>query len=283
MKKYIFGLAVLAGWLFTSCNTDNIGAVYNSTAQNISFENDEPATIVVKGSQISVPVTLVRSNRVGSYTAHYTLEADEEGIFTDKNEGKAVFADGEWKTTITVDAANMKGGNMYTFTLTLSDEDILTTDTVIGKDNNIMTTVSVMCDYNWIEAGKCLFADYTFSDGTMAENVTILNAEGTNLYRIEKPFMAVYGEGSDGFTTDTGITFEFNDDESITFVTDNKGIVVTADQYDFVWVDQYVPDYCNIVQNDDIYECTMLGLVSGAGYYTGFAFSFQWTEGWPGN
>ena len=26
----------------------------------------------------------------------------------------------------------------------------------------------------------------------------------------------------------------------------------------------------------------ILGLVGGEGYYTGFAFAFQWTTGWPG-
>lgn len=283
MKKYIFGLAVLAGWLFASCDTDNIGAVYTSTAQNISFENEEPATVVVKGSAITLPVTLVRSNTAGSYTAYYTLEAEEDGIFTDKNEGKAVFADGEWKTTITVDAANMQGGTLYTFTLTLCDEDIETTDTILGKTNNIMTTVSVMCDYDWIEAGKCSFTDYTFSDGASADDVTILNASGTNIYRIVQPFIAAYGGGNDGFSTDSGITFTFNDDNSISFITDASGIVATADQYDFLWDDRYVPDYCNIVNVGNIYQCSMLGLVSGAGPYTGFAFDFEWTEGWPGN
>ncbi len=280
MKKYI--LAVFAGLLLTSCDTDNIGAVYSSSAQNIAFEKETPATVVTKYSEISLPVTLTRSNTAGSYTAHYTLESEDEGIFTDKNEGVATFANGEWKTTINVDAANMEIGTTYTFTLTLSDEDIETTDTIIGTSNNIITTVSVMCDYNWVKAGTCTFTDYTFSDeGTTAEDVTILNADGTNIYRIVQPFIAAYGEGDDGFNSDTGITFTLNDDYSISFVTDG-GLVVSADQYDFVWVDDYVPDYCNIVNTGNSFECVMLGVISGAGYYTGFAFDFEWTEGWPG-
>ncbi len=282
MKKYI--LAVFAGLLLASCDTDNIAALYETNAQNISFENEEPATVVTKASEITLPVTLMRSNTKGTYTAHYTLDTADEGIFTDNNEGVAVFADGEWKTTITVDAANMEIGTTYTFTLTLSDEDIETTDTILGKTNNILTTVSVMCDYKWVEAGKCKFTDYTMYEGVpySAEDVTILHADDTNIYRIDKPFMAVYGEGDAGFSTDTGITFELNDDNSITLIT-NGGIVASADQFDFVWLDQYVPDYCNSSVNGNIFHYVMLGLVGGAGYYTGFEFEFEWTEGWPGN
>ena len=146
--------------------------------------------------------------------------------------------------------------------------------------------IKIHSDYNWVSAGSCLFVDYTFSDsdnGDAARDVPIINAEGTNLYRIVQPFMAVYGKGGNGFSVDTSIEFTMNADYSINLVHDEDGIVVTADQYDFVWVDKYVPDYCNVVNNGNVYQASMLGLVSGEGYYTGFSFAFQWTTGWPGN
>ncbi|MBO4841629.1 MAG: hypothetical protein J5524_11110 [Bacteroidaceae bacterium] len=179
MKKYI--LAVFAGLLLASCDTDNIAALYETNAQNISFENEEPATVVTKASEITLPVTLMRSNTKGTYTAHYTLETADEGIFTDKSEGVAVFADGEWKTTITVDAANMQGGTLYSFTLTLSDEDIETTDTILGKSNNILTTVSVMCDYDWEELGTGYYNSELFEEGW---DQPVYRAVGTNIYKL---------------------------------------------------------------------------------------------------
>ena len=279
--KYILGLFALVG-IMTSCNKDNIGGIYTPYTQNVSFESDEAVNILTSESTAEFTIRLVRNVSKGEYTAHYTFDTESEGIFTDSNEGVITFADGQSVAVISMSASNMEKGTEYTGTLTLSDEDIETADTIIGNPTFI-TTVTVMCDYEWEEAGKCTCTDYTFAEtGTTAEGVTILHAAGTNIYRIIQPFIAAYGEGEEGFSSDTGITFTLNNDYSITFVT-NGGIVATADQYDFVWEDQYVPDYCNIVNVGNIYQCSMLGLVSGAGYYSGFAFDFEWTEGWPGN
>ena len=68
MKKYILGLAVLAGMMFTACDTDNVGTIYTTNAQNISFENSEPSAVVTKTSAVSVPVAITRSNTASEYT-----------------------------------------------------------------------------------------------------------------------------------------------------------------------------------------------------------------------
>lgn len=285
INKYFLGLAALLIAGLTSCNKDVEGPVYTPMSQNVSFETANPATVSTSESSLTIPVRIVRATTTGTYTANYTAEASAEGVFSDSGNGTVTFADGEGVAVINVNANNLEKGTDYTYTLTLSAAETAAADT-ITKSQNAKTVIKIHSDYNWVSAGSCLFVDYTFSNsdnGDAARDVPIINAEGTNLYRIVQPFMAVYGKGGNGFSVDTSIEFTMNADYSINLVHDEEGIVVTADQYDFVWVEQYVPDYCNVVNNGNVYQASMLGLVSGEGYYTGFSFAFQWTTGWPGN
>jgi hypothetical protein len=284
INKYFLGLAVILLGGLTSCETDVEGPTYTPMGQNISFETAEPSTITTSETALTIPVRVVRATTTGAYTANYTVEASDEGIFSDSGNGSVTFADGEGVAVITVNANNLAKGKDYTYTMKFSDQEVATADT-ITKTQNAQTVIKIHSDYNWVSAGSCLFVDYTFTEsdnGEAAKNVPIINAEGTNLYRIVQPFMAVYGKGGNGFTVDTSIEFTLNSDFSINLVHDADGIVCTADQYDFCWVDEYVPDYCFVVNNGNIYQASMLGLVSGEGYYGGFAFAFQWTTGWPG-
>jgi len=273
MKKYIFGLAVLAGGLFASCDTDNIGAEYSSTAQNISFETEEPATVVTDATSTTVPVNITRSNTVGEYTAHYTLEAEDASFFTDKNGGSATFADGEWKTTIYIDVANMEIGESYECTLSLSDADVMTADTVLDKSNITTTYISVMRDYEWLEAGKCLFIDSTWEAEPAQGEITIEHATGTNLYRFVNPMSTLYSD-----CIDSNIVFTYNSDSSISF---GEGVFGTFDGRYMLYYDTGdFADYCYIQQQGNVYYVNCLLLYGSSLYLAGFAF--QWTEGWPG-
>lgn len=282
LNKYFLALVVFAGSLLTSCNQDNEGAIYRPYTQNVSFEVEEPGQVLANTSSVEVPVRLIRSDKSESYTAHYSLDVSEEGIFSTDGNGSVTFEPGQSIAVVTVKANNMQMGNEYECTLTLSEADIALADTILNNAN-YKTVVSVMCDYNWVSAGTCKFIDYTFSDGDSADGVAIENAEGTNLYRIVEPFISVYGKGADGFEKESGIEFYLNSDYSITYKVGAGDIVCTADGYSFVWLDKYVPDYCYSVNEGNYYEASFLGLVNGEGYYTGFAFGFEWTEGWPGN
>lgn len=284
INKLFLGLAVIALGALTACNTDVEGEYYTPMGQNISFETAKPSTITTSETSLTIPVRITRSITKGAYTANFTAEASEDGIFSNSANGIVEFADGQGVTEITVNANNLKKGVDYTYTLSLSSTDVATADT-ITKTQNVQTVITIHSDYNWVSAGSCTFVDYTFADGddgAAAQNVAIEHAEGTNLYRIVNPFISVYGGGSAGFTKDTGIQFTLNSDNTISLVYDANGVVAEADQYTFVWVQQYVPDYCNITCTGNVYQCEMLGLISGEGYYTGFAFAFQWTKGWLG-
>lgn len=282
INKILFGLAIAMVGVMTSCNTDVEGVTYSPSGQNVSFETAAPATVTTSETSITIPVRIVRSVTSGAYTANFTTEASEDGIFTNDANGAVTFNDGQGVAIINVKADNMKKGVDYTYTLTLSEAEVAARDTITNKQN-ASVVVKIHSDYNWVSGGACTFVDYTFTeDGAAARNVPIQHAEGTNLYRIVQPFIAVYGKGGNGFSTDTGIQFTYNADNTIDLVYDADGIVCTADQFDFVWVEKYVPDYCNILCNGNVYQASMLGLQNGDGYHTGFAFAFQWTTGWPG-
>ena len=156
MNKILMGLAVMAGGLFASCDTENEGTVYNVYTPNVSFEASKTEKLVSE-SETEVKVLVTRFGTSGEYTMHYTGAADTEGIFTDENNGTVTFANGENKAYITLKAGNMEKGNSYTYTMVMSDEDVATADTIIGKPVQKINVV-VTCDYTWE-----LFATGTFS------------------------------------------------------------------------------------------------------------------------
>lgn len=153
------------------------------------------------------------------------------------------------------------------------------------KNYKLTTTATFTKELVWTEVGKCTFVDYNFSDSGAAEDVVILNAEGTNQYRIVTPFQAIYTDDPDeGFDTDTGFTFYLNDDLSISFDEEIGTIGYPGRSYTYVWgVGQFAgyAQYCSVARQDNIYDVKCLRLRDDNGLYTGH-FAFMWTEGWPG-
>lgn len=190
MKKYLFGLALFAGLALTSCNTDNEGALYHPSVQNVSFEASAPAQITVSSSSTEIPVRLVRAQTTDAYTAHYTL-TDPKGIFTDANGGQVTFEKGMAEAIVTLKANNMEIGNAYSATLQLSEADKAQADTLTNSAI-AKTTISVMCDYNWISVGKGHYDSPEWWEDSY--DVDIVLAEGTSpkLYKIIGLFEAGY-------------------------------------------------------------------------------------------
>ena len=181
MNKILMGLAIMAGGLFTSCDTDNEGAIYNVYTPNVSFETDEAETLVSESST-DVKVKLVRFGTSGEYTVHYTGTADTEGIFTDENSGTVTFQNGSSTAYVTLKAANMEKGNTYTYTMTLSDEDIATADTIIGNPVQKIDVV-VTCDYTWELFGTGVFSSPEAMEGAWKQKIYRAKEEPT-LYKL---------------------------------------------------------------------------------------------------
>lgn len=274
MKKYIFGLALMAGFMLTSCDKDNEGAIYNPSLQNVSFETAEANQLLTQDASISIPVRLIRSNVSEAYTAHYTLTSETPENFSDANGGQVTFNAGVNSAVVTINVNNMEKGSLYKATLSLSDADVALSDT-ITKTAVAATTISVMCDYVWVEAGTCTFTDFTFSEadeGDTAENVPIINGQGSNVYRILRPHYYVYKDND--FATDAAnIEFYLNADNSISLPEGASANL--AGYYLYMDTGNYGA-YCFVEQDGNTYLVNHL-LLAGTSLYTG-AFKFTWNK-----
>lgn len=186
--KYIIGVLAFTGAI-TSCDKDNIGGIYTPYAQNVSFESDEAINTKTSDNSLEFSVRLIRNIKQGEYTAHYTLTSEDEGIFSDANNGTVTFADGQSVAYISIKTNNMVKGEEYAAQLKLSEADVATLDTIIGAPI-VETSLIVMCDYDWVAVGKGFYSSPEWWEEEY--DVDIEKAEGTNLYRIKDLFAEGY-------------------------------------------------------------------------------------------
>ena len=207
MKKYIFGLALMAGFFLTSCDTDNEGAIYNPSWQNISFEKANANQLLTQDATLSIPVRLIRSNVSETYTAHYSLTSEQEGIFTDNGGGQVTFEKGKNDAIVTLTANNMQKGTLYEATLTLSDADKAQADTITNGAITA-TKISVMCDWNWILQGTGHYSSPEWWEDDFDREIVLAEGSSPKLYRI----IGLFADGYD-------IEFTITDDNKV-FVVD---------------------------------------------------------------
>ena len=263
LGKYILGLALVAACL-TSCDTDNIGAIYEPKVENISFMVEEQSALT-KDASIEVPVAISRAMTDAAYTASITLENATPGMSLKSNQ--VTFAPKEGIAYATVVVSNMEPGNLYTGTINLSAADAATGNTEFGEQIT-STTVKVQCDYNWVDAGMCHFIDYNWEDGWEAD-VPVINAERTNIYRIVDPCQVIYGDAN-------GTYFEFrlNQDGSITVPEGYWNLNYWGYKCYYDSDPEGYGDYCYVVQDGHTYDVNHL-LVNGSILYIGrFVFTY---------
>ena len=116
LGKYILGLALVAAGL-TSCDQDNIGAIYEPKAANISFLAAEQNTLTQEET-LTVPVAIGRATTNGTYTANVTMTDASEGVSLKSQQ--VTFADGEGMAYAIVEFTNMQKGIEYSCSLELS-------------------------------------------------------------------------------------------------------------------------------------------------------------------
>ena len=191
-------MALVAAGL-TSCDQDNVGAIYEPTVANVSFLSAQQSTLTQEAT-LTVPVAIGRATTNGTYTANVTMTDASEGI-TLKSQ-QVTFADGEGMAYAILEFAGMEKGVEYTCNLTLSDADKATANTDFGEQV-ATTAVSVMCDYNWLNLGNGFYSSPEWWEEEF--DVPIQHAEGTNIYRMIGLFQSGYD-----------IQFTINDDNTVT-------------------------------------------------------------------
>jgi hypothetical protein len=180
ISKKIFGMAIVAAALFTSCNKDVEGAIYNGQNNaGVSFTAATLAAVEVPASNPVFEVEIVRGNTAAAATGSVTasLKAGSTVIggvtVSDFN-----FAAGENATTVKVNISPLEVGVQGTLTLALSDADAS-----IGAVKT--ATLKVSKAYEWVSLGKATFVD-AFVGAT--GNPEVLKADGFERYRVMAPY-----------------------------------------------------------------------------------------------
>ncbi|MBQ8463289.1 MAG: hypothetical protein IJ544_04145 [Prevotella sp.] len=321
LNKSLLAATALFGALLTSCSDSGYwdeasskelgnGATYSFNNVNLSYEyaaeeslnGKDVEILVTRGTtqgEVTLPISAVFSDAEamsgpesitfadGSNTAAYPIHFSKELIPGQKLTAKLAIDPKE------IGFAVEEADTMLLKNKTAADSlkyvaDSIAYETYLNKLKNykLATTITFSKVLTWSEAGKCIFVDYNFaSDGASAEDVTILHADGTNMYRIVAPFQAIYSDDPDeGFDTDTGFTFYLEDDLSISFDEEIGTIGYPGYTYQYVWgVGSFAgyAAYCGVTRQNNIYDVNCLRLRNNANLYTGH-FAFMWTEGWPG-
>lgn len=280
MMKHIklLAIAFVSMLALASCNTDQEGPVYTPMSENISL-SQKTQSYTTEETTIDVPVRFVRSDTKNEYTAHYTLDTKATENFSDPNNGQVTFKAGQGVAVATLKVQNMQKGTTYSATLKLSDNDAAKVDTITNTAL-LSSNISVMCDYEWENAGTAEFTDQTFYEEPATASVKVLHAVTSefNLYKLVAPYTATYGDGYD----EADIKFYLDENYNAKDL-EKAGILdlIPGTGYKMYWDTENYPDYNYFVNKGNVFEVSYI-LTDGASLYPGGYFTFTWDK-WPGN
>ena len=188
INKVIFGFTVVIAALFSSCNKDNEGTLYNNQSNaGVSFTASTLGAVSVPASNPVFDIEIIRGNiaaaATGTVTATLTVDKKEISGVTVSNYN---FAAGEGRSTISVNIAPLEVGEQGTLTLKISDAD---------KSVGSVATTTLKCSkaYEWKSLGTGTYTDTwtTASDDDpdgITYKVEMQKAEGFDRYRIMNPY-----------------------------------------------------------------------------------------------
>ena len=245
--------------------------------QNISFETANQVVNISADEQntdyYTVYVPLTRAISTHGYRAIVNISDEQGNVFMFNN--GVNFAEGESTATASVLFDDIEPGNTYSCKLSLSDDDVATSD----PNLNQITSTTVTLNFTpsiWTEAGTCTFTDNSWdeSDPQTAADIPVQRMRDTNYYRIVSPLFSAYGY-SMGYASMGNWYFYLNDDGSISPVEGEWEL----DYWGFLgyYSSTQNPDYCYVEQNDNTYDVNFL-LKNGSNLYTGGHFIFTWDK-----
>lgn len=179
INKILFGFTIVLAALFTSCNKDNEGAIYNNQeGAGLSFSAPTLVAVEVPASNPVFEVEILRGNISGAASGNVTatLKAGETELSGVTVSGYN-FADGQNSTTVSVNVSPLEVGVVGSLTLTIADADA----SVGGVKS---TTMKVSKAYEWESLGKGAFVDNFFGFVSEPE---IMKAKGYERYRVMAP------------------------------------------------------------------------------------------------
>lgn len=281
-SKYILGFAlVAAGLSMTSCDKDNKGAIYDGPAMaNYTFETSEITSELEEATNI-VPVVVWRTHSTEAYktTVNFTTDAQDYALQTNE----VSFGPGEDTDTLYVVATNMERGDKRICEIEFNEADKATANTFEDPIQKITVTVV------WprlLPAGTCTFMDYTcgmfgLPTPMVAENVRIVNVEGSDRYRILQPLYEVFNLIGDPCEPHN---FEFHLlDDGSAVVDDATPMALNYWGYYVYYNTRSYSSYCYVGNDGNTYDVSFLLMNSAGSLYSGGNFVFVWDKDaeWP--
>ena len=185
IKSLFSILMVLSLCVFTSCEQENEGTLYDANNQGVSFTfNSFEFSAPANNPIISVPVYRAVAN--DAYTASITVATEAPGVTAPSS---VSFAAGEHETSLEINLGSELGvGVKANFTITINEADAS-----IGGVSE--TTVTAYKEYVFESLGMGTFQDNWALGGTYS--VEIQKAQGFERYRVIDPY-------KEGLTNDDG-------------------------------------------------------------------------------
>ena len=185
IKSLFSILMLLSLCVFTSCEQENEGVIYDANNQGLSFTfNTFEFSAPANNPVISVPV--YRAVADEAYTSSITVSTSAPGVTAPSS---VSFAAGEHETTIDINLGQELGvGVKATITITLNEADA----SVGGVAE---TSVTAYKEYVFESLGMGTFQDNWALGGTYS--VEIQKAQGFDRYRVIDPY-------KEGLTNDDG-------------------------------------------------------------------------------
>lgn len=192
--KYVNKISVLLSLLivvlFSACNADQEGPIYTE-GKGLSFVSSALNPVVVSPSDPTFTIDIIRGTTEGELDgaiqlyAYSTLDDDTEQEFPGCTVTGYHFADGDNKTSITVDVTPLAIGQTITVELGFESDNVS-----IGGYN--ATSVSVSKDYTWNSLGEATFYDnqffYWYNDGKGVKVDMYQAAEQPSRYKLVNPY-----------------------------------------------------------------------------------------------
>ena len=134
INKILFGFTIVLAALFTSCNKDNEGAIYNNQeGAGLSFSAPTLVAVEVPASNPVFEVEILRGNISGAASGNVTAtlkvgETELSGVTVSGYN----FADGQNSTTVSVNISPLEVGVVGSLTLTIADADANRSGSVVS-------------------------------------------------------------------------------------------------------------------------------------------------------
>lgn len=270
-RLFALGALILSSLALVSCGSDDDSYTPGGVDDGLYLYVPSNSITFTPTDKQTFTIQIGRTAAEKAKAATVSLTGDNDAFTYPST---VSFTAGQENATVEV-TSNIPAGQSETITFALPKESA----TVYGLDS---LTITVVCDYNWEAAGSGTFTDNTFTSASAT--VKVLHAEGTDIYRLVNPFVAVSKAGGDfgGTPNDQSIDFTMDKTGKVGFEDGVYDLVPGTENgvYQMYYNSAKYSNYCNFTNDEGMLIWNFL-LLQGTKLYTGGNLTFEWTTDYP--